>query len=168
MNTLHSGIFNSTDFAFLQLLVANGLERISQSAPCYATDSWCVLNEITSGPMAPPLPSTIVYSEPCRLPRSIATSTWFLAVGDNAIYTVALRVGAKQNREGAGPDMTQDTVIFPQCGKCDGFAFQDLNGLARAQIFNKNIFRSICIASFWISWISGIVNWIFACITKIL
>lgn len=35
----------------------------------------------------------------------------------------------KQNREGAEQDMTQDTVIFPQCGKCDGSAIRDLDGL---------------------------------------
>lgn len=48
------------------------------------------------------------------------------------LYDLSLRGWEcyKQNREAAGPDMTQDTVIFPQCGKCDAFSIRDLDGYA--------------------------------------
>lgn len=63
------------------------------------------------------------------------------------IRSLAPRAGAINKTERAqGPDMTQDTVIFPQCGKCDGVRYPRL-GRVSARIFNKNIFRSVCIAS---------------------
>jgi len=153
MDTSWSGIFSITDFVFLQLVVANGFERVSQSAPCNATDSWCVSNEIISGPMTPPLPSTIVYSELCRSLRSVGVI--FGGRRQRHLYDLSLRgLAYKQNRESARPGYDTGHGYFPAMWKMWRVRYPRLGRVQRSHEFSIKI-SSGPFASrvFRISWI---------------
>lgn len=126
MYTSRSEIFNFTNFAFLQLRTDQSAFRSRHRV----TQLRFERNYIRPDGAAASVDYCLQRAVPLR---SVVASEWFLAVVDNTIYTISRSEGGRHKQnwgEAAGPDMTQDTVIFPQCGKCDGFSIRDLDGYA--------------------------------------